>query len=356
MKLSDIDRNLLVESALNIKGLKYRSAMEEPFCLYGLYEPRETGEYMRLPQEIAARVNSSVESLSVHTSGGRIRFRTDSGYVAVKVRLRNGNWMPHMPLTGSHGLDLYVYERGVDRYQGSFIPPMDQPERFESVVYFSDSRMREITIHLPLYSGVEELFVGVEENALLEAGRQYRAVKPVLYYGSSITQGGCASRPGNSYPAAIARETNVDFLCMGFSGGAKGEPEMAEYLSGIDAGVFVCDYDHNAPDSGYLEDTHFPLYRRYRDACPLTPVIFVSRPNFQPWNTEDIRRRDVVYRTYHKALEEGDANVYFVDGFRLFGGNRRYDCTVDGIHPNDLGFFRMAEMIGEAVRYCLPEE
>ena len=355
MKLSEIDHNLAVQSTLDIKGLKYRSALQEPFAVYGLYRAGESGQYRRLPAEAAEKVSPGILALSTHTAGGRVRFRTDSGYVAVKVRLRDAHWMPHMPLTGSHGLDLYVYDGMRDLYQGSFIPPVEHPESFESVVWLPDERMREITIHMPLYSGIAELFIGVNENARLEPGRKYRDIKPVLYYGSSITQGGCASRPGNHYCAAIARETNVDFVCMGFSGNAKGEKEMTEYLAGIDASVFVCDYDHNAPDSRYLEETHSKVYSRYRAAHPEVPVIFVSRPNIRPGDQEDIRRRDVVYQTYRNALENGDRNVYFIDGFQLFAGNRRDDCTVDGTHPNDLGFFRMAEVIGELVRKCLAD-
>lgn len=353
MKLGEIDHNLAVQSTLDIKGLKYRNALQEPFDIYGLYRPKESGQYMRLPMEAAEKISPGVLNLSTHTAGGRVRFRTDSGYVAVKVQLRDAHWMPHMPLTGSHGLDLYVYDGVEDLFQGSFIPPVEHPESFESVVWFPDAKMREITIHMPLYSGIAELFIGVDENAQVGSGRKYRDVKPVLYYGSSITQGGCASRPGNHYCNAIARDFNVDFVCMGFSGSAKGEREMAEYLAGIDAGIFVCDYDHNAPDSGYLEQTHSKVYSHYRDAHPQVPVIFVSRPDIRPGEREDIRRRDVVYRTYRKASESGDGNVYFVDGFQLFAGNRRYDCTVDGTHPNDLGFFRMAEIIGEAVKHCL---
>ena len=128
---------------------------------------------------------------------------------------------------------------------------------------------------------------------------------------------------------------------------------MAEYLAGIDASVFVCDYDHNAPDSRYLGETHWKVYSRYRAAHPGTPVILVSRPNIRLNDQEDIRRRDVVYQTYRNALENGDRNVYFIDGYQLFAGSRRDDCTVDGTHPNDLGFFRMAEVIGEMVKKCL---
>ncbi len=353
MKLSEIDHNLAVQSTLDIKGLKYRNVYQEPFAIYGLHRAGENGRYLRLPAETAEKVSPGVLSLSTHTAGGRVRFRTDSGYVAVKIRLRDAHWMPHMPLTGSHGLDLYVYDGVRDLYQGSFIPPIEHLESFESVVLFPDAGMREITIHMPLYSGIAELLIGVDENAQLEPGRKYRDIKPVLYYGSSITQGGCASRPGNHYCAAIARETNVDFVCMGFSGGARGEQAMAEYLAGIDASVFVCDYDHNAPDSRYLGETHWKVYSRYRAAHPGSPVILVSRPNIRLNDQEDIRRRDVVYQTYRNALENGDRNVYFIDGYQLFAGSRRDDCTVDGTHPNDLGFFRMAEVIGEMVKKCL---
>lgn len=354
MKLSEIDQNLAVASELNLDGLVYRNAMEEFFDIYGLYRPRETGRYMRMPGEAAGKVSPGVRELSVCTAGGRIRFRTDSAYVAVKVRLTGGQRMPHMPLTGSHGLDLYVFQGGEDVYQGTFVPPMEDPDNFEGVVHFWSRGWREITIHLPLYSGVEELFIGLEGEAGLEPGRKYRPVKPVVYYGSSITQGGCASRPGNNYSAAISRETNVDFRCFGFSGGAKGEREMVDYLAGLGASVFVCDYDYNAPSEEHLRDTHIQVYQVYREKNPDIPVILVSRPNIRLGADADARRRDTVYHTYRRALEKGDRNVYYVDGFQLFSGRRRHDSTVDGTHPNDLGFFRMAEVIGEVVKYCLP--
>ncbi len=353
MKIGEIDRNLAVQSKLDIKGLKYHNALEDPFDIYGLCQPKETGQYRRMPREVAERVSKGVAEVSSYMSGGRIRFRTDSPYVAVKAKLTGQCFLPHMPLTGTHGMDLYVYDGVADIFQGTFVPPMESPEDYEAVLYGTDAKMREITIHLPLYSGIAELYIGLDENARVEHGRKYREVKPVLYYGSSITQGGCVSRPGNHYPAVIARENNVDFVCLGFSGNALGEPQMAEYLAGLEASIFVCDYDHNAPDPEYLENTHAALYQKYRQANPKTPVIFVSKPDGLLWNEMDIKRRDVVYQTYIEAVKSGDERVYFIDGFQLFTGNRRYDCTVDGCHPNDLGFARMAEVIGEMVQYCL---
>lgn len=353
MRIDQIDENLSVKSKLEIKGLKYRNVLDSPFDIYGLYQTKKTGEYIRLPMDAAKEISPEVCHLGKHTSGGRIRFRTNSPYVAVKIQIQWQSPMPHMPRTGSNGLDLYVYENGRDVYQGTFIPPIEMTDSYESVVFLPEKKMHDVTIHLPLYCGVKTLYIGLDENAEIEKGRPYRQVKPILYYGSSITQGGCVSRPGNNYPAAIARETNVDFVCLGFSGGAKGEHRMAEYLAEIDASIFVCDYDHNAPTVEHLKDTHSYIYECYRKYHPKTPIVFVSRPNFSPNNTMDVKRRDVVYQTYHTALEHGDNKVYFIDGFQLFAGNRRWDCTVDGVHPNDLGAFRMAEVIGEVVKQYL---
>lgn len=353
MKIGEIDKNLSVKSKLDIDGIRYLNALDAPFDIYGLYRARETGQYMRMPVNVAKKVSPGVCELSAHTSGARLRFRTDSPYVAIKAELAGRGVMPHMPLSGSHGFDLYVFDGKRDLYQGSFIPPNDSINSYESVVRFPDVRMREITIHFPLYSGVKELLIGVDENAQTASGRKYRPIKPVLYYGSSITQGGCASRPGNHYPCAIARENNVDFLCLGFSGSARGEREMAEYLAGIPSSVFVCDYDHNTPDNEHLKNTHYNLYKCYRDSNPQTPVIFISKPDISLHSKEDIQRRDTIYQTYLSARNAGDDNVYFIDGFSLFSGRRRQDCTVDGCHPNDLGFFRMSEVIGELVKHCL---
>lgn len=356
MKIGEADPNLDVPSGLNIEGLEYYDLQQKPFAIYGLYQNDASGRYMRFPAEKAEKVSPGVRELNLCTAGARVRFCTDSPYVAVKAELTSGEIMPHMPVTGSHGMDLYVCENGQDVFRGAFVPPATSPHSYEGVVFFYSSIDREITIHLPLYSGVKSLLIGVDRNARIKEGRKYRPVKPVVYYGSSITQGGCVSRPGNHYPAAIARETNADFICLGFSGGAKGEKEMADYLAGLKASVFVCDYDHNAPSVQHLQDTLWPVYEIYREKNPDVPVIFISRPNIRFGNREELARRDIIYRTYSRAMEAGDENVYFIDGFQLFSGPRRYDCTVDGVHPNDAGFFRMAEVIGEVVRHCLPED
>ena len=128
---------------------------------------------------------------------------------------------------------------------------------------------------------------------------------------------------------------------------------MVQYLAGLEMSIFVCDYDHNAPDAEYLKKTHLPLYRTIRAKQPELPIIFLSAPNIllDPKGWEP--RRNVIRETYQTALAEGDKNVYFIDGAELFDGDDWDSCTVDGTHPNDLGFYRMAMRIKKEIARLL---
>jgi hypothetical protein len=217
----------------------------------------------------------------------------------------------------------------------------------------------EITINFPLFSGVAELSIGLEEGATLEAHTPYRNEKPIVYYGSSITHGACASRPGKAYEAIISRKYNCDFLNLGFSGAAKAEDAMVEYLASLPMVAFVCDYDHNAPDVEYLKATHHKMYKKIREKNPDIPYIMISRPNFSTSQTikEDVlERRAVIMRSYLRAREAGDKHVHFIDGMSFFVEPHSYEFTTDGVHPNDAGFIRMADSIGTVIRYVLETE
>ena len=186
----------------------------------------------------------------------------------------------------------------------------------------------------------------------MEKRAGYRIGKPILYYGSSITQGGCASRPGMAYEAIISRRLDADFINLGFNGSARAEQPIADYLASLDPVVFVMDYDYNAPDPEYLAKTHENLYRTFRAAHPDTPVIMVGKPDFWLCNESNMERRDVIYRTYNNARLRGE-KVIFIDGHSLFPANMREECTVDNCHPNDLGMVGMADVIGRAVEFAL---
>ncbi len=349
IRIAEIDRNLAVNTACIEKDVQWFSVQDDPFDMYGLYKPLESHPYRRMPESIAELINPGVFKMHTCTAGGRIRFRTNSPYVVLHAQINAVCRMPHMPLAGSAGFDLYGM-RDTDVYMGTFMPPVDMQNGYTSVYRFASRCMRDITINMPLYSGVDKLLIGLSKDSMLEKhGKPYVSGDPIVYYGSSITQGGCASRPGNAYPAMISRKLNRDYINLGFSGSATGGQVIAEYLAGLKMKLFVCDYDHNAQTPDQLALTHEPLYRVFREKQPDTPILFVSRPDTDKCPETARRFKDVILATYQHAIDAGDQKVSFVDGESLFNEHDRDACTVDATHPNDLGFFRMAEGIMKAI-------
>jgi lysophospholipase L1-like esterase len=189
-----------------------------------------------------------------------------------------------------------------------------------------------------------------EGASLSEWKGEYTHQKPIVFYGSSITQGGCASTPGGDYAGRVSRKFDADYINLGFSGSAKGEEAIMKYIASLDMSVFVYDYDYNAPDAEHLRKTHYAGYRTVREAQPELPIIMMSSPNYDNIGHNMAERRDVIAASYERALAEGDTNVYFVDGKEHFATFNADECTVDGIHPNDLGFHRMAEALGSVIK------
>lgn len=212
--------------------------------------------------------------------------------------------------------------------------------------------VHEYILFFPLYNSVSELKIFLDDTAKLLKPEKYRDVPPILYYGASIDQGGCASRPDCSYTAMLSKWNNTDFINLGFSGNCKGEPLMAEYLTGIDCSLFFMAYDGNAPTPEYLEETHFPFYQIYRRVKRDVPIVFMSVPCFDNYENT-IARREVLRSSYLKARNLGDDKIYFIDGETLFGDSDREICTVEGIHPNDLGFYRIAKEIEKLYKKIL---
>ena len=358
MEIAQIDKNFLVDNQLK-ENVKFYDVREAPFSVYGLYDMKSGCEFKRMNSEAAKSVSKGVFGLHKNTSGGRIRFKTDSDYIALFVKQSNYWDMAHMTAIGRSGFDMYVRENGVYRYYTSFPPSSDSCSYnaedirkkgcYTSVRTFPSKKMRDITLNMPLYSGVDEMYVILNDDAIVEKAPDYRYTVPVVFYGSSITQGGCASRPGMSYANIISRHLDADFINLGFSGNAKGEDEMAHYIAGLNMSVFVYDYDHNALSVEDLKNTHERFFKIIREKQPDLPVIMVSRPK-KYLTEEEMRRKHIIYDTYRNAFDSGDKNVYFIDGSEMFGCEGGEEFTVDGCHPTDLGFFKMAEVIGQKVK------
>ncbi len=344
--IMEIDKNLKVNTNIEKPDIRFYDGKDNIFSLHGLL--LENG-FRRLPARVAENTNDGVKYLHTNTAGGRIRFVTDSEYIALSCKMPSVTRFPHMPLTGTTGFDLYVN----NVYQGIFTPPVDTEDGFEGIVELGSREKREIMIGFPLYNDVSELYLGLQEDAEIEKAPAYQYIKPVVFYGSSITQGGCVSRAGISYPAILSREIDCDYVNLGFSGSARGEQAIAEYIAGLSMSVFVLDYDHNAPDKEHLEKTHEPFFRIVREKCPDLPIIMISRPDYRFTGLDGEKRRTVIRRTYENAKADGDKKVWFIDGEALWGDLGWDSCTMDRCHPNDLGHWRMAETIAPVLREAL---
>lgn len=345
MDISKVDKNFAVETNIQREGLVFFDAETAPFKIYGIY--RDGEKFRRLPEAVAEATSPGVHALHANTAGGRVRFVTDSPFIAISAHMGSVGKMPHFAFTGSIGFDLYTGKR----YLNTFVPPVDVVDHFEGIRE-TDGTLREYTINFPLYSEVKKLYIGLQEGCRLEAAPEYAISTPVVYYGSSITQGGCASRPGCAYQSIITRTLNCDHINLGFSGNAKGEEAMAEYIAGLKMSAFVYDYDHNAPNPAHLAATHEKMFKTIRVAQPELPILMLTRPKYYLEETEK-ERLEIVRRTYENALAAGDKNVYFIPGTELLIDLVREEALVDNCHPADGGFISMAYVIGEKLRQIL---
>ena len=357
------------------ENMKELSVLEKPFSVYGMFYEKDReivqgvaegekkfGSFARIPFEIAKQLSFGYNVMSSTTAGGRIRFSTNSNVIGVAIKWNYLVKMSTMPETGYAGFVLLEErEDGTRRFIKTFAPSPDAPRECSGFAEIRDIRtsfndnetkMRNFIIFCPTYNDyITEIKVIVEKDAIVGKGKDYPAVKPILYYGSSITQGGCVSRADNVYSAHIEKWTGIDFINVGVSGSAKGEPLMAEYCASIDSSIFVCDYDHNAPTVEHLQNTHYNFYKTYRNLRPNTPIIFMSKPVFDHGVQFTDERFKVIKATYEKAKKEGDNNVYLIDGRKFFPDNIICEsCHVDFSHPNELGHYFIAKSLYKVIK------
>lgn len=346
MKITEIDKNFKIASASQKDGIVFYDVENQPFRIYGL--AKENGTWRRMPQKVAHQVSEGVYALHTHTAGGRVRFVTNSSFVAVRTQQDGIGVMPHMALSGSAGFDVYTQTGSVaQRYRGTFVPPSEINGGYESVVCFEETESKTVTIYFPLYSNVSRLEIGLSEHAMLKEAPDYTIEKPIVYYGSSITQGGCASRPGSAYQSILSRRFDCNYINLGFSGAAKAEDMMTEYIQGLKMSLFVMDYDHNSPSLEHLKNTHERMYLKIREAQPQLPIILLPRPK-RYLNKEETLRKEIIEKTYQKAKDRGDKRIYYIDHKELtdLAGD---DGLVDNCHPTDSGFLSMANALSNVI-------
>ena len=331
--------------------MKTMSCFEQPFEISGL-AVCEKGKLRRLPEEI---IDCFSEGVSLHArkpAGAVLRFRTDSRQWVLHIALGEYSYNNTINPFARCGVDVYC-DGG---FQGFGIPARWGDKDYELTMTASDGHMHSYEIHLPQYAEVLDITVTFDERDTVLPPMPHRIKKPVLFYGSSITHGAGACRPSLSYACRLARKLDFELVNLGFSGSALGEAGLAEHIAGLDLAAFVYDYDHNAPNPEHLRETHCPFFETVRAAHPKLPILFVTRPDFYPDRLVNAERKRIVWDTYRAAVNAGDEKVWFVDGETFFAYNNPADFTVDNVHPNDAGHYRMATVIEPVLRQMLDFE
>ncbi len=315
------------------------------FEIGGILHPdKNQNEYFRLDASQKDKYTDAHKWLGQSTAGGCLRFYTDAKAVALKVVYRGCVLgMHHFCDRGVYGFDMHTGTGTDRRYAGKAMQTFaENPNENCQVLELYGSAV-ELMINFPLYGGIQKLSIGLPADCFVSKPSP-RKYLPVAFYGSSITQGGCVSRPGNMYSNLLCRALDCDNINLGFSGSAFGETYAADFLGTREISCFVMDYDYNSPTAQTLADTHLPFYEAFRKGQPDVPVVFVSHPCYGEPSAEGIKRRDIIKATYDVALSRGD-KVYFVDGNEFFPQPYRDLFSVDNLHPNDLGNYYMAKAI-----------
>ena len=310
--------------------------------------------YDRLPAKAEGIVRDPVWNLSRDSAGILFRFNTDSSSFKIKYSVGDANLaMPHMPATGVSGVDLYALDKDGEWKWVNVARPTEKQTVFE--LSGLDPGKLSYMAYLPLYNSTTEISVGLPKGALFEPVKP-REEKPIVFYGTSITHGACASRPGIAHPAILGRRLDLPVINLGFSGNGRMEPEVGALLTEIDAAAYVIDCLPNMTGPQVAERAE-PLVRQIREIRPDTPVILVEDRSFtNSWIYQARRNRHQenrasLIRAFDQLVSSGVKKIYYIEGENLLGTDT--EGATDGSHPNDLGFMRQADIFEPILREAL---
>lgn len=340
------------------------------FEITGIVHPEKNeGRFCRLEVARLSEYSDGVKWLSDFCACGRIRFKTDAKRVKFVITLGNIHTnLFHFESTGAYGFDVFQGS-GIARKCVAPLWHSIEPKVGDMIVQFVefDDGIKEVTLNLPLYGAVKDIKIEFPKTAKISLPDDYTFQKPVVFYGSSITQGACVSNPSNCYANIVTRMLDANCYNYGFSGNAVGEQIMADTVAANEMSAFILDYDWNAPTPEHLENTHYNFYKTVRNAHPYLPIVIMGHPDFicdlnddvaavnMPWSNgfNSRKRHDIVLNTYARAIAEGDKKVWYVHASQYFPIAMKDLCTVDFCHPNDLGHYLMAQSLYTVLKYAL---
>ena len=320
------------------------------------------GYLTRLPADLQGVVRKAVWDLGQNSAGLAVRFRTNSKCIGAAWKPLNNFGMSHMTPTGVRGLDLYSLTDGQWLFVGA-----GQPNGKNSRNVFirkMNGDMREYIMYLPLYDGVIDLAIGIDSTAVIEKPQVVDLVPsarnlPIVFYGTSVTQGGCATRPGMAYPSIIGRELHRETINLGFSGNGRMDKCLGEKIAGIPASMFVIDCLANCT-SQIVKDSTEHFIRAIVEANPDVPVLMVSNYCY-PYQYldaqfhKDTQEENAIWKEFARKFRKEGYNVRYIDAYAK--GNMKkspigpdHEGTVDGVHMTDLGFQRFAKFLMKYIK------
>ena len=315
----------------------------KPSEAQNIIEPNELRKYpfQRFPNKYKGSIRKEVWDLSENNAGISIKLRTNSRNLKLKWYVKLDFRMNHMTDTGIKGLDIYKHENNQWQYLSTGLPNSNKNEH---LIKFNDVKEKTLCLYLPLYDSIIDLDIGIDSESILKLIKNDN--KPIVFYGTSITQGGCASRPGMAHTNIISRKTIYPCINLGFSGNGHLETEIGDVLSKIDAKCFIIDCLPNVSIS-QIESQLISLVRsiRKKDSITPSPIIFIEQPLMHnPYIEEDVAKKNFILSKKIKECNElGLKNIHLIHQEGSLGLDR--ESTVDGIHYNDIGFQRFADHI-----------
>ena len=338
----------LFASSLNAQFVYYDASA---FPLLGKISTQTETLYERLPESLKNVTRGPVWDLGKNTAGLAVRFSSNSSQIAAKWELYMDRSMDHMAFTGIKGLDLYCWEGGKWIFVNTARPETAGKKQEALIISNMEIKDREYMLYLPLYDGVISLKIGIDSTCVIEQPKKNipNTLKPVVCYGTSILQGGCASRPGMAHSNILSRRFNREFINLGFSGNGQLDYEIAEIISDKhNAGLIILDFMPNV-DVLQIQEKMEKFYYIIRHKLPDVPIIFIENPIF-PHGKFDINMQTTVEeknKALHAAFKnlesKGEKNILLISSEKMIGNDG--EATVDGIHFTDLGFMRYADYL-----------
>ena len=297
--------------------------------------------FQRLPDIYKNSIRKEVWDLSENNAGVSIQLNTNSKNLKLKWNVKLDFKMNHMTDAGIKGLDIYEHADNQWKYLSTGLPNSNKNEH---LIEFNNVNKKTLCLYLPLYDSIVDLDIGIDDNSSLKFIKNDN--KPIVFYGTSITQGGCASRPGMAHTNIISRNTIYPCINLGFSGNGHLEAEIGNILSKIDAKCFIIDCLPNVNISQIKSNT-IPLIQSIRGINKIyhRPIFFLEQPLIHDqYIDEDVKEKNYVLASQIKECNKlGFKDIYLIKQKDCLGSD--YEATVDGVHYNDIGFQRFSDHI-----------